>query len=297
MIVATGPTGNVGAQVAAGLVDAWRRGDPTEFRLAAHSPDGLRRRFGDDVPVVALDYDDPGNVRAALDGVEVLFLVFPLPSPRAVRTRMKPFVAAAASAGCRHVVYLSVPGADTARLVPHHWVERHLAASPMTTTVLRPSYFCQNLHRAVSTHGVDVVERGEVFVPAGRGLTSFVDSRDVAEVALAALRDPDAHAGTAPVLAGPEALGFDAVAHALSDALGRTVRYTDPSVPAFVRRLRGRGVPWDVVGFMLGVYTLSRTGRNAQSSDDLPRLLGRPARTVRDWAHDSAWRFEQRSWS
>ena len=297
MIVATGPTGNVGAEVAAGLVDAWRSGDPTPFRLAAHSPDGLRRTHGEDVPVVALDYDDPTSVRVALEGVEVLFLVFPLPTPLAVRRRMRPFVDAAAEAGCRHVVYLSVPGADTSRVVPHHWVERHLAASPMTTTVLRPSYFCQNLHRRVSTHGVDVVEHGEVLVPAGAGRTSFVDSRDVAEVALAALRDPEAHAGTAPVLTGPEALGFDAVAEALSDVLDRPVRYVDASVPAFVRRLRARGVGWDVIGFMLGVYTLSRTGRNAQLSDDLPRLLGRPSRTVRDWARDSAWRFEQRAWS
>ena len=62
-------------------------------------------------------------------------------------------------------------------------VEAALRDSRMSATVLRCSFFMQNLHRAISTHGVDIVESGELFIPAGRGKTTFIDARDAAEVA------------------------------------------------------------------------------------------------------------------
>lgn len=99
------------------------------------------------------------------------------------------------------------------------------------------------------------------------------------------------------MLSGPASLTFTQVAEVLSEELGRTIRYTSPGYVSFVRRLRARGVPWDAFGFMLGVYTLARLGRNDVRSPDLERLLGRLPRDVRDWAHDSAWRFRERAWT
>lgn len=88
-----------------------------------------------------------------------------------------PFLYAAQEAGRRHVVYVSVFGADRARFIPHYMVEKVLREGSMTWTVLRCSFFMQNLHRHIP-HGVDVVERGEVFIPAGAGRTTFLDARD-----------------------------------------------------------------------------------------------------------------------
>jgi hypothetical protein len=47
-------------------------------------------------------------------------------------------------------------------------------------------------------------------------------------------------------------------------------------MPAFWWRLWPR-VTWDTLTFMSIVYTLTRFGKNAPMSDDLPRLLGRAA--------------------
>ena len=294
MLVVTGPSGNVGADLAASLV-----ADPAAppFRLVSRSPDALRAEHGDDVEVARLDYGDRSTWGPALEGVRTMFLLFPLPSPLAARRRLAPFVRAARAAGCEHVVYVSVPGADRQRLVPHHTVEQAVHRSGAALTALRPAYFFQNLHRSISTHGVDVVERDELFVPAGDSRTRFVDSRDVADVARLAVDDPDAHADASYVLAGPESLTFAEVAEALGEHLGRPVRHVSPGFPTFVRRLRRRGVGWDAVGFMLGVYTLARSGRNDVRSDDLERLLGRPPRDVHDWARDAAWRFRERAWT
>lgn len=294
MIVLTGPTGNVGAEVARMAVESTM---PEPFRIAAHNPDRVRRELGDEAPVVPFDYDDRSTWDAVLDGVERLFLVFPLPTPRTVTTRMTPLIDAAAAAGCRHVVYLSVPGADVQKVVPHYRVERHIEDSGMDWTFLRAAFFMQNLHRTISSHGVDIAEHDEVFIPAGSGSTTFVDSHDIAEVAHRALTKPDEHLRHAYVLTGPERLRMDEVAAILSDVLGRPIRYSRPGMARFWYRLSRRGVPWDSVLFMSIVYTLTRTGRNEPMTDELARVLGRPPRDLRAWAEDAKWRWEQQAWT
>ena len=292
MLVVTGPTGNVGAELVRLLAD---RG-PTSLRVAAHRPERLRARYGSSIPSVAFSYDDRASWGPVLADVASLFLVFPVPRPSTVRRWMLPFIDAAVAAGCRHIVYLSVPAAERAP-IPHRTVERHLGDSPVTVTVLRASFFMQNLCRGITTHGVDIAERGEVFIPAGNGRTTFVDARDVARVALQVLDGPVPTSDVTHTLTGPEALDFDQVAAQLSDALERPVRYTDPAPWRFWRRMRRRGVPRDVAAFMLGVYTLTRLRRNDPQTDQLARLLGRPPTPFATFALQERWRWETRTWT
>lgn len=295
MIVLTGPTGNVGAEVARLMVN---RETPLPFRIAAHSVERTRSRLdAPQAPVVAFDYDDRSTWGPVLDGVSMLFLLFPLPSPRAVTTRMKPFIDAAVHTGCRHIVYVSVPGADRQKIVPHYAVERHIEESGVHYTFLRCGFFMQNLCRKVSTHGVDIMDRGELFIPGADGVTTFLDSRDVATVVVNVLADPAPHRDRAYILTGGQRLDLDATARLLSRALNRPVRYTRPSLLRFWIRMVGRGVSWDTVLFMTIVYTLTRFNRNDTSTEDLPELLGRPATTFERWAHDYRPVFEARDWT
>lgn len=62
-----------------------------------------------------------------------------------------------------------------------------------------------------------------MFVPAGRGRTSFVDTRDVAQIAASVLTEPG-HETRAYELTGSEALSYDALAGTLSGVLGRAPR-------------------------------------------------------------------------
>ena len=294
MLVVTGPSGNVGHE----LVDVLRAGKPRGgWRVVGRNPEDLRERVGDDASVCRFDFFDTDTWTAALDGVETLFLLFPLPGNRAAREAVIPFVHAAERAGCRQVVYLSVFGADRVRFIPHFKVEAALRASTMGWTMLRCGFFMQNLHRALSTHGTDIAERGELFVPAGRGLTSFIDARDCAGIAALALTDPGEHRDRVYHLTGPAALSMTEVADALTEALGYPVTYTHPGLVHFAARLRRRGVGWDTIAFMSGVYTLTRFGRNQPITDDVHDLLGRPPRTLRTFLQDSAWRWHARAWT
>jgi uncharacterized protein YbjT (DUF2867 family) len=286
MILVTGPNGNVGTELVRMLI----ADGGLPFRIAANTPAKIDRLYGPDVPRVRFSYGDRSTWPAALKGATAVFLLFPLPHPRTARTWMVPFVDAARAAGVGHIVYVSVPNAGDSKLVPHHRVERAIEASGIGYTFLRASYFAQNLCRDITTHAVDLATVDEILIPAGKGKTSFVDSRDVAEVALAALRAPDRHRNVAHVLTGPEALDFHEVAAIASAELGRSIRYREPSFWRFWRTV-GPRVSWDTLLFMTGVYFLTRTNRNAPLTDTLGRLLGRPPRTMRDFFRDHADRF------
>ena len=241
------------------------------------------------------DFFDRTTWPATLAGADTIFLLFPLPGNRAAREAMIPFVQAAEQAGCRHVVYVSVFGADRARFIPHYRVESALRASSMSWTLLRCSFFMQNLHRSISTHGTDILEHGELFVPAGRGRTTFIDARDAAEVAAVVVGDPAAHRNATYHLTGPAAMTMDEVAAALESALGTPITYSHPGLVRFAARLHRRGVGWDVIGFMSAVYTLTRLGQNQAITDEVRQLLGRPPRTLDQVLGDSAWRWQERA--
>ena len=163
MILITGPSGNVGAE----LVDLLAR-QPLSgpIRVANRHPERL---VDSGLAACAFDFFDRSTWDTALSGIKSLFLLFPLPGNRAAREAVIPFLHAAHQAGCEHVVYVSVFGADRARLIPHFHVEAALRSLPMSWTVLRCSFFMQNLHRTISTHGQDIVERGSCSSRPGAG--------------------------------------------------------------------------------------------------------------------------------
>jgi uncharacterized protein YbjT (DUF2867 family) len=205
-----------------------------------------------------------------------------------VRAKILPALDAARQAGVEHVAFLSLQGADRNRAVPHRRIEDDLRTRGPTWTMLRPGFFMQNL---IAPHGPDIAQRSEVFLPAGRGRTAFVDARDVADAAVTVLSEPG-HQGRAYELTGRQALTYHQVAEALGEASGREIRYVDATPWGFWRRMRARGHPPAQVAVMLALYTTCRLGLAARVSDELERLLGRPPRDVATFAgdHVEAWR-------
>jgi len=274
MILVTGSSGLVGREVASRL--AGRAPVRLALRDLAHGEDGIT-----EAERVRFDFRDPETFDAALHGVGRVFLLRP---PRLARPRRDfgPFVAAMQRAGVGQVVFLSVRGAAGNPLLPHHGIERLLEASGLPWTHLRPNDFMQNF---ATVHRADISGRGEIWAPAGRGRTSFVDARDVAEAAARTLTEPG-HERRAYTLTGSEVFGLGEVAALLSEALGRPVAYRNPGIPAFLRHNRAAGRPLALGLVMTGVYTAARLGLAAEVTPDLARLLGRPPTALRSFIQD-----------
>jgi len=280
-ILVTAGTGTVGRHVVTELGDG---NTDTAVRVATRDPRTARDRFGDAIEAVDFDFARPETWGETLAGVDGVFLVRP---PGVAVDEMTGFVDAAARVGVEQIAYLSTLGADKNPLIPHHRIENHIVDAAVDDTLLRASFFAQNLHEV---HGRDVVERDEIFVPAGSGETSFVDARDVGAVGALVLGERG-HENVAYDLTGPTALTYDEVAAVFSDVLGRPITYADPSVVTFVRRMYARGVTLGYVLLMVGIYTTARLGLAGRVTDDVARLLDRPPRSIRDYVEDYADRF------
>jgi uncharacterized protein YbjT (DUF2867 family) len=182
---------------------------------------------------------------------------------------------------------LSVLGVN--RLLPHWQVERDIEAAGLPHTLLRPSFFAQNLAGAYRD---DIVRHDQIRQAAGRVRTSFVDTRDVAAVAALALGDPATHAGAAYSLTGPAALTYHQVASLLSAELGRPIDYQPVGLLRLRRELLPAGLKRPYVNVQLAINVIAALGRAGTVTADVERLLGRPgiplARCIADYAH--GWR-------
>ena len=277
-ILLTGATGNVGGATLRELLR--RRPASTELVVAAREPARDRARLplgpADAMELVPFDFTKPETVAPALRGVTGLLLVRP-PALSDVRQYLRPFVGAAAAAGVGHVVFLSLQGAQYNFFAPHRRVEGYLKNSGLRSSLLRPSFFMQNLS---TTHRDDIRRRHQLLLPAGHARTSFVDAADVGAAAARLLLAPPA-ASAAYELTGREALTYDEVATQLSAGLGRPIAYRAASIREFRANERGLGTPTPLLNVMTGIYLAARFGLAAHLSPVLGELLGRAPGTLR----------------
>ncbi|GGC17526.1 NmrA family NAD(P)-binding protein [Cellulomonas carbonis] len=271
-VLVTGATGTVGSAVVAELE---RLGVPVRAAMRRPGPDSPEPST---TTSVRFDLADPTSWPDAFAGVDTMFLVRP-PAVGDVRRGLLPAVAAARDHGVRHVVFLSLQGAERLRVVPHATVGEWLRSSGVTWTFVRASFFHQNLS---TTHLADVRDRREIPVPAGDGRTAFVDAVDVGAVAARALADPAAHSNRAWTVTGPEALTYHEVAAVLSDELGTPVRYPRPGALRYAHHARRTlGLPWGMVAVTTAIYTTARLGLAAGLTDDVREVLGREPTDLR----------------
>lgn len=279
-VFVTGATGIVGSAVVEQLV---RRGMP----VIAGVRDPASAKLPDGVEAREFTFGAPAGVQAeALDGADRLFLLRP-PAIAEVQTQLFPVVDAANARGLKQIVFLSLQGVQANRRTPHHAVEAHLRGTGSPFTNLRPNFFMQNL---VSTHAAEIRDRGEIFVPAGRSFTAFIDARDIGRVAAAVFTQPG-HLGRSYTLSGEQTLSYAAVARTMSEVLGRPIRYARPSEAEYLAHLAARGMPEDYLAVQKMIYRIVRFNVSAVPNHSVRRLTGQPATTFAEFVADyrDAW--------
>jgi uncharacterized protein YbjT (DUF2867 family) len=133
--------------------------------------------------------------------------------------------------------------------------------------------------------------RRSVFaLPAADGASAWVDARDIAGVAAAALRSAPPEGSLTLDVTGPEALTMADVAGVVSRGAGIRLRYValDPAgaEAVLVRRLGPMG------GFLAAHFAAVAAGDFAGVADTVPRVAGRPPRSLLDLVDEDprAWR-------
>lgn len=233
---------------------------------------------------VAIDMDDPSTFATAFAGVDRLFLLAPTGSLD-ITGRLLPVIEAAAARKVK-VVLMTALGVDADDAIPYRQVELALERSGTPFVILRPNWFADNFH----TFWKAGIDHGVIVLPAAEGKTSFIDARDIAEGAAAALTT-DRFDGRAFNLTGPKALTYAEAAAILSSVTGKPIAYTAVSDDAFVGILTGAGVPEPYARFLATLFHPVREGWTARITGDVETLTGHAPRALSTYAQDNAARL------
>lgn len=281
-IVVTGATGSVGGQVVAQLA-----GRDVEVRAVgrnARALGDLARRHGVE-PYVA-DLTAPDSLAPAVDGADAVFLVFPSVAGDAVAAET-----VAELGRARRIVYLSAIGlppdtpddADTSDeprgiLGSHALLERLVRRGAKEWTFLRGGGFATN-----TLAWAGQIRRGdEVRWFGPRIARPLVHEADLGAVAVRALLE-EGHQGAVYELTGPERVTQEQQVAAIGAALGRPLRFVDVGEEGAVALFDG--VPPELARDIVRAQ-MAMTDDPEPVTTDVPRLLGRPARTYARWARD-----------
>ncbi len=281
-ILVTGATGKVGQQVVRGLVS-----QGLEVKAGTRNPEAAKELFADGVEVVELDYNRAETYDAAVQWADRLLLTPPPFAPDAYDL-LGSFVDWAVQSGTRHLVLLSAMGAERVDHLALRKLERQLEEVGVDHTLLRPNLYMQNF--APGFLEEEIRRDSTVSLPAGDAEVSFVDSDDVADVAIAALLG-DEHFGAAYTLTGPETLTLADATELLSQEVGREIRYRAIGDDEFRAFLTERGWSRGRVDTALGLFASIRDGWRAPVSGDVKAVLGREAGGFQDYARRNRVRW------
>jgi uncharacterized protein YbjT (DUF2867 family) len=280
MILVTGASGRIGRELV-GRLSAAEVGFRGGYRDLAKAPEhrGLEP--------VALDYNTLDSVRAALTGVDKLFL---LASGADQPRQESALVEEALRAGVKHIVKLSAWSADKeayafARL--HRSVEKRIEGMGIPFTFLRPTGFMQNVLGLAAT----LKAQGAFCQPAPTARWSPIDVRDIAAVAARVLTS-SGHEGKRYELSGPEALTQAQQAERLATAIGKPVKYLPVSSADYKKTLLGFGVPEATANGLIDLFEYYTRPEAATVTHEVERLTGRAPLRFDQFARDFAAAFK-----
>jgi uncharacterized protein YbjT (DUF2867 family) len=278
-ILVTGATGTVGSDVLRGL-------SRVQVRAAVRDKEKSAALAGPNVELVWFDYTKPETLGTASRGADAVFMVPPF-SPDGVAESLE-FLEAAREAGVKHVVKLSVIRSlgDTTVGKWHAAIDEALKKSGMAWTILLPGGFMQNF-----VNGSAPRPDGNMYLPVGNAKVAYVDTRDIAAIAVKALTEPG-HEGKEYTLTGPEDLSYTEMAAIMTEASGRQIRYVDVPPEAARQGMLAAHMPEWMVDIILEINAWAKASKGGEITTTVKDVLGRPAHTFREFARDYAGRWK-----
>lgn len=262
LVLCTGGTGRLGRLLVPRLLARGAR-----VRVLTRRPDQARAWLDPRAELAGGDLDDPPSVRAALQGATHAFVLSPI-AP-ALAAQQIAVVQAAHAAGVGHIVKLSGDA--------HRQVEQALAATGLPHVVLRPNVWMQ----VALARTAQELRAGDAITAAhGQARVSYIDARDIADVAVRALLDAPQLQPRLPgpwVLTGAQALDFTAIAALAARLTSRAIAcqpattHVAAARPTFVQQAHAQ------------FAALIGESAAAATTDTVARVLGRAPRSVKDF--------------
>lgn len=279
IVLVLGATGTIGSHIVKEL-----EGKVVHLRIASRKQDKVDqlRREGKDG--VYLDLDKPETFALALSGVDRVFLLTGYSV--AMLTQSKTLVDAAKKAGVSHIVHVGVFAEwDTtdAHFVWHQMIEKYIEASGIAWTHLHPNMFMN-----VFT-GLYIPKNFTYTTYWGDRRVGYVAPEDIAAVAAKVLIDGPARHASQHYWLSVESFNGEEIAALLSEVTELEIRCEDKGLEGFrqlIDSMIAQGFDSWYANANIDFVTQMLDGRMSYMSmvqNDIPYVLGRPAKTLREF--------------
>lgn len=201
---------------------------------------------------------------------------------------------AAEKCGVGLIVYTSISKAEESTLPVaevHRQTEQLIRDSGIPFTFLRNNWYIENEIGTVK----NVLAGGPVLTSAEDGRVGWVPRVDYAEAAAAVLSS-SGHENKVYELSGKPSSYAD-MARELTDILGRRITVRNVDDRTYQEVLVANGAPEIMAEFSVEIQQSIRNGDLDIESDDLPRLMGRPAITLKQSLTEIVNQFEYKNYT
>lgn len=242
---------------------------------------GHNVRVGSRSAQPSFDWHQPGNWSKALSGMDKVYITYQpdLAVPGALEA-IEELVNQARKSSVKKLVLLSGKGEREAELC-----EQVVIHSGIDYTIVRASWFNQNFNENFL---LDPVLDGVVALPQAEVKIPFVDTDDIAEVAVNAILD-DKHNGQIYQLTGPELLTFKQAIATIANASNRAITFVPISIQEYSQGMRDANVPEDFIWLIEYLFTeVLGNPKNSEITNDIEQVLKRKPISFTEYAEKVA---------
>lgn len=279
-ILITGATGNVGK---ATLQYLKTKDDLEVFRATQLSNTNQGELY--------FDFDNIPATGKSLNGIDVLFLLRP-PNLSNTQKYFAPLIDECIKNKIKHIVFLSVQGADKSSIIPHHKIEKLIVKSGILYTFIRPSYFMQNL---TTTLREDIVNDQRIFLPAGKAKFLWVDVNDIGAAIAQVLINFSSHKNQIYTITGSQLFSFMQVAELLTKNLKTVITYKSPSLLEFFLHKKKNGSKVAYIFVMMLLHYIARFEKEPMVSGDYTRLTKSNPNTLDNFIKENLALFKTKN--
>ncbi|MGE7094450.1 SDR family oxidoreductase [Lysinibacillus sp. NPDC048646] len=275
-ILVTGATGQLGSKIVEALL---KTVPASELAVSVRNPEkaeGLRARG---VEVRYGDFDQPKTLDIAFSGIDRLLIISTFEDHETVMRQHLNAVAAAGRAQVKFIAYTSVTNASESEFFlasSHRAREEAILKTGIPYSFLRNNWYVEN-----EIGGIQAAMAGAPWVTsAGTGKVGWVLRQDLAEAATNVLIGKG-HENTIYELSGKLMTQEELVA-VLGDVLGKEVHLQQVDDATYADIMKGAGMPEAYLPMLVNTQKGIRDGGLEIKSNDLEKLLGRPATPINE---------------
>jgi len=275
-VLVIGATGNTGSFLVPMLLSK-----DIEVRVFVRDKKKAGSLMNSGAEIVQGDLDKPDTIVPAVKGVDKIYLLT-WNGPTQFRQVENVIKAVKESGENPHIIRHSMWGSENSRIIKQGLqAEELIKSSGLTWSILKPTFYMQNLMMAAQTMSSD----GKIYWDMNEGKLAMIDVRDIAESASAVITG-EGHKSRSYILTGPEAISFNNIASIFSGLMGKEINYVNVPGESAKQAMVAMGIP----EWIAGGYTELSEGFSkdfaGRPEKNVELLTGHPARSFEQFAND-----------